>query len=165
MYVSVEGRPLWKWMRDTDKTSPDDVLSFFEITVPPVDMEYLVRRLGVNLHFVDNPGWAGAVETTEDRADIWVNRNDHPLRQRFTMAHEIGHLLRHPSASGRLHRDTTFQGGWQEVEANRFAADLLMPEWMLDMAISSTKGDVRRLANLFQVSEQAMTYRLRNTGR
>jgi hypothetical protein len=156
--------PQWKWLRDSKRTSPDALLSFSEIRVPPVDVEYIVHRLGVHLHYVRNLGYAGAVESTPTQADIWVNRDDHPLRQRFTLAHEVGHLMLH--ALGKKHRDTNFAGiNWEEVQANRFAADLLVPVWMLDLAIQSTGGEPRRLARLFDVSEQAMTYRLQNTGR
>jgi Zn-dependent peptidase ImmA (M78 family) len=156
-------KPVWKLMKDQRRTSPDDLLSTFEIRLPPVDPEYIAQRLGVIIRrFISGEG-SGRVESTPTEATVYVNRSDHPVRQRFTIAHELGHLMLHPL--GKAFRDTTFSGNWQETQANRFAADLLMPEWMLDIAVHSTGGNVERLARLFGVSEQAMRYRLENTGR
>jgi Zn-dependent peptidase ImmA (M78 family) len=136
------------------------------VRLPPVDVEFMAMRLGIELMRQSRFDCAGSIESDGERAIIRVNRDDHPVRQRFTIAHEIGHLMLHPMRAGRLYlRDTNFYGDWKEVDANRYAADLLMPEWMLDMAIQSTRFDVRRMARLFNVSEQAMHYRLENTGR
>jgi Zn-dependent peptidase ImmA (M78 family) len=159
-------KPLWKRFRDQGRTSPDDLLEELEVRLPPVDVEFMARRLGIELVRQSRFDCAGSIESEGERAIIRVNRDDHPVRQRFTIAHEIGHLMLHPMKAGRLYlRDTNFYGDSRETAANRYAADLLMPEWMLDMAMRSTGGDVRRLARLFHVSEQAMQYRLENTGR
>lgn len=134
--------------------------------LPPVDVEFMARRLGIELIRQSHFDCAGSIESEGSRATIRVNRDDHPVRQRFTIAHEIGHLMLHPMRAGRLYfRDTDFYGDWKETAANRYAANILMPEWMLDMAIRSTGLNVLRLARLFNVSEQAMHYRLENTGR
>jgi hypothetical protein len=164
--VAHPHKPLWRQLRDAGQTSPDDLLQILEVRLPPVDVEHMARRLGIAIVRWSNLGYAGSIESDGRQATININREDHPVRQRFTIAHEIGHLLLHPMNAGQVHfRDTTFVGSWQETSANRFAADLLMPEWMLDLAMSSTGGQVWRLARLFNVSEQAMEYRLENTGR
>jgi Zn-dependent peptidase ImmA (M78 family) len=121
--------------------------------------------LGIEVVRQSSLGYAGSVESDGRHAIIRLNRDDHPVRQRFTLAHEIGHLMLHPMETGRMHfRDTNFHGDWHETQANRYAADLLMPEWMLSISIGSTHAEVWRLARLFNVSEQAMQYRLENTG-
>jgi Zn-dependent peptidase ImmA (M78 family) len=62
------------------------------------------------------------------------------------------------------YRDISFKGTAQEVQANRFAAELLIPEWMVRPALSITGPDVARLAAMFDVSEAAMATRLDDLG-
>src|SRR5690606_41586935 len=64
---------------------------------------------------------AGAVD--HDSKSVWVNVEDAPVRQRFTIAHEIGHIKLHAGDSVIDYRGnlTGFVDG-KEAEANRFAA-------------------------------------------
>lgn len=108
---------------------------------------------------------------------IAINRQHPPNRQRFTFAHEIGHLILHADQGDRLwldkayyFRDGSSSKGDQtaEVQANQFAAGLLMPEGLVraeagDVAQIS-EVDVVRLAMKFEVSERAMTFRLISLG-
>lgn len=82
-------------------------------------------------------------------------------RQRFTLAHEIGHWV--------LHRDdhTYFahrpgSRGRYEREANQFAAELLMPFPALQKAAGQMA--FRELATYFEVSREALAIRLEETG-
>ena len=102
------------------------------------------------------------------------------MRQRFTIAHELGHLQLHPGKPmiiDKLVRVDFREDGhrWasdrQEREANQFAATLLMPEKMVrDQADAivgagqavSEEGMIETLASVFDVSRQAMRYRLVN---
>jgi Zn-dependent peptidase ImmA (M78 family) len=111
---------------------------------------------------------------------IGVNESDHENRQRFTIAHELGHLHLHPV--DRLHLDRNFRVAFRdsrsstgadvrEVEANEFAAELLMPAEMLRKDLEGRAIDIEDdskliegLARTYQVSVQAMTYRLTNLG-
>jgi Zn-dependent peptidase ImmA (M78 family) len=100
---------------------------------------------------------------------IWVNRDQARTRQRFTLAHELGHhLLRHADTfhldlGGDLAPNAT--GGhpnydWRaERAANEFAASLLMPASMVRRA-AATATDVAALASQFKVSPAAMGFRL-----
>lgn len=111
-----------------------------------------------------------------DRSVIGVN-SSHPLtRQRFTIAHELGHLLLHGSRSVIVdthvfRRDQTSSMGTEteEREANGFAAELLMPSVFVEREFDAVLDDdpgvtarqlVARLAAVFGVSEQAMEIRL-----
>jgi Zn-dependent peptidase ImmA (M78 family) len=121
------------------------------------------------------------------RAVIGVNSTHHPNRQRFTIAHEIGHLLLHDG--DKIHVDRTGQvyqvnlrsdassagTDVDEIEANAFAAELLMPGNLLrvDLADQRTLNllddDVldtllKPLARKYGVSPQALTYRLGRLG-
>jgi Zn-dependent peptidase ImmA (M78 family) len=110
-----------------------------------------------------------------------VNAHHHPHRQRFTIAHEIGHHRLHDSdayldgnASLRFRDGTSATGtDREEREANAFAASLLMPSsWVHDRFLQLVRGRriidedgaIARLAQQFDVSEQAMRFRLVNLG-
>jgi Zn-dependent peptidase ImmA (M78 family) len=107
---------------------------------------------------------------------IGVNSRHAPTRQRFTVAHEIGHLLIHkgqPVFIDRFVRVNWRNGesNREEVQANAFAAELLMPRALVRKAIEralSRRRDVTPqelvsvLAKSFEVSAAAMQYRLTN---
>ncbi len=87
---------------------------------------------------------------TDGTAAIWV-RGDHPMtRQRFSVAHELGHYFLHGRTS---FRDTVNQiagTDLREMAANAWAADLLMPaEWVRKAIRDLGTTDVDRLAALF----------------
>jgi Zn-dependent peptidase ImmA (M78 family) len=114
-----------------------------------------------------------------DRIVVGVNSLHHPNRQRFTIAHEIGHLLLHRGKE--VHIDRTFRVNLrddvsskavdqEEIQANRFAAELLMPRGMLIEDLKTQQIDYENeealgeLAKRYRVSLQAMTFRLANLG-
>ena len=147
------------------------------IDKPPVPVELVADHLGVQVDEFDlGCDCSGVLIRQEDRAVIGVNRFDHPNRRRFTIAHEIGHYVLHEretyvDTGYRVNfRDLDSGSGTksEEIEANRFAAALLMPESMVrrafdDLAfeLAGTKDDeLSALAELFGVSTQAMAYRL-----
>lgn len=140
-------------------------------TRPPVNVLRLAERCGVRVIPHELPeALSGAILELEDGAVITVNADQYPGRQRFTVAHELGHhLLRHHD---RFHIDLsepTAVGeppghNWvHEREANEFAACLLMPATMLRRLVPKARS-VRELADRFDVSPMAMSYRLRNLG-
>lgn len=153
------GAPLWLPMR-AHGFGPDQILSHFGILEPPVDVHVLAAQLGVFVHRVHNPGWDGALKSTEQRADVWLNADVATVRERFTLAHEIGHLMRHPL--GTVFRDTSVSYPGQsfaETQANQFAAELLMPSWMMRVYYSRFGRSLPRLAERFGVSLRAMEIR------
>ena len=113
---------------------------------------------------------------------IGVNALHHPNRQRFTIAHEIGHLELHRDAvTEEVHVDKQFKvlmrdansstgTDRMEREANQFAAELLMPQQLLLDALDLRPVDIddesplNELARKFKVSRQALEYRIRNLG-
>lgn len=127
----------------------------------PVDIEALLSRLSIRLEFVNNPGWDGALMSNDQAATIWV-RSDCPReRQRFTMAHELGHLLRHPLGVEYIDiaPDTVVQGE-QDLEANAFASALLMPRFKVQPMMYEGALSVSDMAKLFGVSVPVMGNRL-----
>jgi len=149
------------------------LLTRCRVEKPPVDVENMARGLGIDIQFQDFPDEvSGALFRGPDRVVIAANANHHRNRRRFTVAHELGHHLLHPDSPAYYDREHQIgmylrakvsgtQWDSKEVEANRFAAELLMPRRLLLEAIKR-EGDVDAdsLARLFEVSQQAMTYRL-----
>jgi len=136
----------------------------------PIDPNEIAVRAGLTITPLSFDEWdvSGKYEENSETQSptIYFNPTESETRQRFTIAHELGHhFLRH----GPRYRDTreTFNNGYSpiEVSANRFAADLLMPKIYLEIAINK-KGitSPTQLSELFFVSEKAMIYRLKNLG-
>jgi Zn-dependent peptidase ImmA (M78 family) len=146
----------------------------------PVDPLTVARALDtrvVNALFSES-GKSGAVARRAGRSTIFVNVNDPPARKRFTIAHEIGHLLLHmPQAEDGEYVDTedSFRSGevpyddtWPaerraEWEANTFAGALLIDEELLRNEWAASR-DPDLLAWKFQVSAAAMAVRLAQLG-
>jgi Zn-dependent peptidase ImmA (M78 family) len=150
---------------------------------PPVDVEGLARQSGaaVTLEALD-PEVSGVLYRLPDRLVIAVNENHAQTRRRFTIAHELGHLVLHQGrplivdhvVRARVSlRDTrsSLATEREEIEANRFAANLLMPAEFVHAAVGKQvrrrldeSSTIESLAKLFGVSTQAMEFRLTNLG-
>lgn len=131
----------------------------------PVPVEEIARRLSVEVLRRTNPGYAGAVlgESETGNAWIWVDTENSRHRQRFTIAHELGHLILHPL--GKHHRDASFGYGQRvrkmEEQANAFAGSLLMPRISILPFLTQSSASVARLAQRFDVSVAAMNVRVK----
>jgi len=107
----------------------------------------------------------------EHRNGIWyvgVNALHHRNRRRFTIAHEIAHYVLHRREASSFH-DNTFarranSHDRMEQEADRFAAELLMPEAAVRQSIAQGITSVSALADAFGASALAMKFRLKNLG-
>lgn len=95
---------------------------------------------------------------------IIVRESDPYVRRRFTVAHEIAHFVLHRDQIGdSLADDELYRSGLstrQEAQANRFAADILMPRNLVTRYVNQYGKDPQTLASLFRVSERAMRIRL-----
>lgn len=134
---------------------------------PPVDVAACARAVGLPIYAIDLPkGVSGMIkQTSADSFECFVDRSEPSVRQRFTAAHELGHFVLHRNQIGTGLQDNYLlraegMSNSQEAEANRFAADLLMPRDLISDAISSGVTDVDGLAKLFKVSTIAMSIRL-----
>jgi Zn-dependent peptidase ImmA (M78 family) len=138
----------------------------FGISEPPVDPVRIARGLGMNVYFVtfepEKKNVSGFLDY-EERA-IFVNSEEYPLGQTFTIAHELGHKLLHEEWARSneyrvLLRDSDYDGSEpHEKEANAFAAHLLVPRFMLDKYYS--RLNVEQLSTLFAVSAPMVRNRL-----
>lgn len=141
----------------------------------PVDVESLVKQQGVQIVYeAGSEALSGMLIVDGDGAFVVVNSNDVDKRQRFTLAHELAHFVLHrPEGMAVFHRDEKTSQGTDRVEmdANAFAAELLMPEVAvkaeaskrtLDLVTDEGLRNIKAMAKRFGVSEQAMSFRLQN---
>jgi predicted Zn-ribbon and HTH transcriptional regulator len=120
-----------------------EVLREHRIGQPPVVVHSVARKCGFE---VRNSHQLGKLSARLAGQVIEVNAEDPAVRQRFSVAHELGHhFLRTEHGDGPL----------AEQEANAFAGELLVPGHMLRSAIEQT-ADTRELATLFKVSRQVL---------
>lgn len=137
----------------------------------PVQTVPLARELGLEVYHVSS--WpddlSGQIVRSEKHGGpsgfaVFVNGKHHVNRRRFTTAHEIAHFVLHEESIGdgvvddALYRSRL--SNRMEAEANRLAADILMPWHLLNPIINAGETDVGQLARAFQVSENAMSIRL-----
>jgi Zn-dependent peptidase ImmA (M78 family) len=111
-------------------------------------------------------GVAGCCWRDGDRVMLWVNGSDAPARQRFTLAHELGHVRCGHDGAIPVETFVTLGGkatDAREIQANAFAAELLAPaagvRGMVDGADPGLE-EVVRIAARFGISTIAALYRL-----
>jgi Zn-dependent peptidase ImmA (M78 family) len=136
----------------------------------PVETISLANNLGIHVYYVDWPTNASGKIEREAKLGgksglaIFVNKNHHPNRRRFTIAHELAHFILHPEQIGDgIFDDGLYRSGLStktEAEANKMAADILMPRPVLREKIAAGLNSVKALADEFKVSPSAMSIRL-----
>jgi Zn-dependent peptidase ImmA (M78 family) len=139
---------------------------------PPVDVAKLAEVLGFSVDYAPFEDTLSGMYIRE-RCLIAVNQFHPRARQRFTIAHEIGHATLHTDelfVDQVFFRDGHAAPEKEEVEANRFAAELLMPVEAVKKVIASHvhayhEALVATLAEKFGVSAQAFAVRLAELGR
>jgi len=105
---------------------------------------------------------SGILVTIEDetsrRDEIHFNQNHSWHRRRFSIAHEIGHLLFNTSHTDTV--DFYNSQSTDETEANQFASELLMPLAFLKADLKKGHTTVKDLAWKYIVSEEAMGWKI-----
>lgn len=143
----------------------------------PVPVRDILRKRGVVVKEKDLEEAVLGFSLIEDGIQaVAIRKQDSKSRKRFTMAHELGHLVLHLDQNVNINRgglmyrrqeSTTSETTWREAEANHFGACLLMPKDRVfdELKEISPSGVVREetikeMAKRFEVSEAAMTVRL-----
>lgn len=154
-----------------------------KVNKAPIDIEKVARISGVALEQTDlGNDVSGMLVIHKGHAIIAYSPDQGNQRKRFTIAHELGHFMLHRDDSA----DTVFVDKdfivkyrsnksyseielRQEQEANAFAASLLMPKELIFEELSkqrlrnmSESELIEELAEIFDVSIPAMTFRLSN---
>ena len=155
------------------EASAESILTELDLRAAPIDLEVIARHLQVQIYKESLEAEVSGVLLCESgKRKIAVNSKHHKNRQRFTIAHELGHVKLHVDDKDRVFVDHRFYRNEkssegvdsEEIEANAFAASLLMPKDLIEDALSTvsaiTDSDIFRMSVRFGVSEQAMTLRL-----
>jgi Zn-dependent peptidase ImmA (M78 family) len=171
------------------QTVVDRLLTLHRIKSAPVPVEDIAEKIGAEIRYEPaDDELSGFLfrDLSQRRAIIGVNSNHHPNRQRFTVAHEIGHFLLHEYEGFHFDgKDQSFQvkrrddksktgTDTEEIEANLFAAALLMPARFLEADLSKVStvdlldennlDSFAELAGRYAVSTQALAFRLAKLG-
>ena len=157
----------------------EELLKRLGIHSNPTPVEKIAKSLGAVVRFSPlDEELCGMIYIKDDVPIIGINSLHHPNRQRFTIAHEIGHLELHKTfLTASVHVDKKFpimmrgvvaaQGtDRKEIEANTFAAHLLIPETLLAQLMEGKTFDIdddkplEELAKKFRVSRQMLEFRI-----
>jgi Zn-dependent peptidase ImmA (M78 family) len=146
----------------------------------PVDLGAIFEDLGIEYdeERMDD-GVSGSITRNGDKFTVAVNLLESSNRKRFTAAHELAHYLLHRDLmhvdGGKMnrHMDRLFGAPednpaspftrQHEVQANRLAAQIVMPAALVRAKFASQK-DAARLADDFGVSKAAIEIRLKTLG-
>ncbi len=156
-------------------SDPADLLRHLGIDDPhEIDVEAIAQYCGATVVYEPLQGCEARLLAHGDRAIITVHRTTHPHRWRFSAAHELGHWMldRHQAAfactQAMLNKGSAPSGGKRggedpEQRANRWAADLLMPEHLFTPHIAEqplTLNAARDLTRFFSTSLIATALRM-----
>lgn len=166
----------------------NDLLHATNQDKPSIDVKRISDYLNITVQESPAPtdDISGFLMIEKEIPVIGLNSSNSALRRRFTLGHEIGHfVLQHHLGKGTPHidkqisiqfRDSVSSAGVkvEEMEANLFAAELLMPTDMLARSLKSfdsinladedNGGVISELADEYEVSISAMTVRLSSLG-
>jgi Zn-dependent peptidase ImmA (M78 family) len=140
----------------------------------PVRLGALAHKLGVPIKVASmKTGVSGQISRDGNGYVIRINRNEARERQRFTIAHELAHYFLHRDYIDRqpdgITDNVLYRSGAPEAieyEANRLAADLVMPMDLVQQRLNDefggvvTDATIEGLADAFEVSKAAMEIRL-----
>ena len=150
--------------------TPGQIIARYQAQAP-VDVVAIAHDLGLNVWSMSLPPsisgkiFRDPINGGRSGFSIAVNSANSFVRQRFTVAHEIAHFLLHRKRleSGDLIEDALYRSGLtskEETEANRLAADILMPYPLIRALVDAGIRDPQSLANKLQVSLPAIKIRL-----
>jgi Zn-dependent peptidase ImmA (M78 family) len=155
----------------------DRLLNQYSFNSAPIDVKELAKKMGVKVEGKDlDEDLSGIFVLKDDQPFVVYNKKENRKRIRFTIAHELGHFFLHAHKSplfidkpkGVHYRNDQSSTGEirMEREANAFAAALLMPRALIEkeFQLGASEDMVEDLAKTFNVSTQAMSFRLSNLG-
>jgi len=159
------------------------ILTNFQIKKLPIPIKRIAKLMNITVKLAnfEDDDISGMIFRDGEKVIIGINSHHPETRQRFTLGHEIGHFLLHDfnvhvdarnAVPLRLRDEVSSQGtDDEEIEANQFAAELLMPVEFVKKQIEGKRFDldddseiIESFAKKFQVSTQAFTYRMMNLG-
>ncbi len=154
-------------------TDPASLIEYAEknsIETSPIDLPMLCDLLKIDLIFERMESQESGYVKYNSSKKIWkmaVNTFHHPTRQRYTIGHELGHIILHGTTQKIFKDKVFFRNGESnriEIEANDFAAKLLMPKYEFERFIKDEHSDISKISKHFGVSSLAVRYRAKNLG-
>lgn len=165
------------------KKETEAIIARFNVTSLPIKIEDIAKKAGVRVTpYAFDDDISGVLVIEKGEGTIGYNQSESRVRRRFTIAHEYGHYCLHREKSS-VFMDKGFHAMFRskqsgmtedtqllEKEANMFAAYILMPDNLLISEIDKidfdlgSEDDIKNLAKIFDVSSQAMYYRILNSG-
>lgn len=130
--------------------------------VLPVSLSHICKINNISIYMASMRGVAAYYMEQDGQRIIVVSDQAPKTRRRFSVAHEIGHVvLRHGAIRLMMDGRPTSRPEWQEVQANAFAAELLMPKMAL-----TRKGILtpKQIADMCGVSMEAARIRAQQLG-
>lgn len=134
----------------------------------PFDVVGLATSIGIQVEYLPLANEiSGFLRKRHGEWIIGVNSLHHRNRQRFTIAHELGHYFLHRDIGdfedrALFRRELQFDR--RESEANGFAAKLLMPETEFRTVVVANDASLDQLARHFGVSPAAAQFRADSLG-
>lgn len=162
-----------------------EVLEQHNVTKAPVPLENIVKSYGIRVvtkpydATTDYQDVSGMLYRSATETVVGLNETHSATRRRFSLAHELGHFLLHKGdvfvdAKVNFRNRLSSMGvDREEIEANAFAAELLMPSDLVSSEFYKLfdpnksvdhAAPIDELASRFKVSPEAMSFRLKNLG-
>ena len=143
------------------------VLKQSSVKEAPVDLERVLASL--RLHHerpwhLSTDVWDALTRSGRGRTRLKRQERAPTARERWRLAHEIGHHVLHGGEP--IPRQVQWEKNELELEADQFAAEILMPEGLVAKAVKDLNGqiDIEETARTFRVGRQEMEKRLRQLG-
>ena len=137
------------------KVTPKQLISKYKTNNP----QEIAQELGIIILFEPLGEINGYYNTAFRQKFIHINNTLVESKQKFTIAHELGHALLHPKANTPFLRDNTlFSISELEIEANKFAVDLLITDEAIDEVKHLT---LDQMANYFGINKNLIKLRLK----
>ena len=135
-----------------------DLLSIDDVFVVPVGE--ICKKLNLKVEFKKlELGQSGCINI--ETKTIFVNDDYPATRNLFTFAHEIGHYVLHDGSQNRFDQYHMYSSEelMKERGANEFAGKLLMPQEKIKEIFGEFRGDIKKIADFFGVSQRAIEVR------
>jgi len=160
---------------DEIKEKANEIRKRYSLNSIPVDLNKVTSKEKIAVTEMDfteheekvNMQISGILYINGNTKKIFVNERDNLRRKNFTVAHELGHYFLHYDGSKKDEVFVSFRGDSnpRETEANKFAAELLIPTEELKKVHEATLyPTLTYLADRFDVSTQAMSIQLNREG-
>lgn len=160
-------------MKKSNRLSGEDLLLTLGISNPTeIDVEAIAAACNARVQYRPLSGCEATILGVEDKAIITVNKNSHPARKRFSVGHELGHWCNdRGKVASHSCDENALTRAWSprdpEYRANQFAAELLLPRFMLREVLSEksvTFDSVREIKEKYSTSLTATAIRMVQVG-